>query len=475
MYVGDSLDAPTGAIAGALAGAALQGRLTVYAGAGISAADPTRLPGAAGLAKLLYDFLSLSLSMDDVDEYDLLEVADHAAAEPGGIRLLKDAVLRVADLTGARFSYAHAVLGLLLCEGAVTVIETNYDDCIERAAHPERLSAAVTDSDRIDMQMGALLKAHGCATRPSTMLVTTDELLDPPLFASAELAARLSSGDVAFIGIGSPADYVKSSLDTFVEKVGMNLLTVVGPQMADWSSTQWPTVLEGLHADQRVALSADEFCDALLRGYLAELRMTLRNKVHQLQPEHPQRLGVESILVELEDRTSVWAMRWLRAIAWQFHVGRPVVTSSRAVQGLLALGCLVGEEDQLAVQSSGWIRLERATAPTRLTILVSEALPLGGEMAIEAYRRVADARTDDRVPSGADVVVVCCGHLGPLGPDEVPAHRGLRIEEVLLSAAATSPSAPDSIMDQPDPDHLIDSSGAGRVLLVTGEQVIEAA
>jgi hypothetical protein len=110
----------------------------VYAGAGVSAAAPTSLPGATTLARLIADALRDQIPLDGVDSDDLLAVAEAVAAQPLGTDLLRQTILAVADLRSATVNYAHEVLGLLLCEGAATVFETNYDDCIERGAHPER-------------------------------------------------------------------------------------------------------------------------------------------------------------------------------------------------------------------------------------------------------------------------------------------------------------------------------------------------
>lgn len=473
MYLGKPLAAPAGALPAALAASALEGRLTIYAGAGVSAAPPTNLPGAAGLAKLLFDHLSPTLPMAGVDKWNLLAVADRVAAHPAGGSLLRSAILRVASMTSARHNYAHSALALLLCEGVATVIETNYDDCIERAALPERLTVVVTDSDRIDMRMNSLLKVHGCATRPSTMLVTTDDLANAPLFAAAELAARLSSGDVAFIGLGSPADYVRSSLDQLVARVGMDRLTVVDPKMSDWTATDWPAILAGLDANKRVAESADEFCDALLRAYLQETRANLRAKVANLDTAHPQRLGVEAILAALETRDGVWALRWLRCLAWEFSVGKAVATASRTLLALLALACLAGA-DQVFLTSSGWIGLDGDLEGARMTALVSDSLPLGSRMAIEAIQRVNDARAEDRLPAGADVIVACCGHIGPLGSTEVEGSRGLRARDI-LGAPVAAVSMPDNILDEASYDHIIDSATAGRIFLIAGDYIIEAA
>jgi hypothetical protein len=416
--------------------------------------------------------------MDGIDQYDLLAVADRVAAEPEGLRLLKDSILRVADFIGARCTYAHAALGLLVCEGTVTVLETNYDNCIERAALPELVSVAVTDSDRIDVDVAALLKIHGCATRPDSMLVTTKELEHPPLFASSELAARLSMGSVAFVGIGSPADYVKSSLHVFVDRVGVGRLTVVDPKMVDWASTGWSAVLEGLPEGQRVADSADAFCDALLRAYVRELVGSVRRRVGEMGDAHPQRLGSESVLRAFEGKDSVWVLRWLRAVAWRFGVGQPVVTSSRVIQGLLALGGLAGDQP-LAISAKGWSRISpsktnAATSDVPVMLLVAEGAPLGSEMAIEALRRVGDARTEDRLPSGAEVVVVCCGHAGPLGGDELAVQRGNRMADVVDALVGRERGLPDDLIDEADSQHLINSTSVGRVVLITGEILIEA-
>jgi hypothetical protein len=170
MYDPRPLSEPTGATAAALAQQALQRRLTVYAGAGISAAPPTNLPGAAGLAERIVMAVTSAVSMDGVDPHDLTAVGDRLELEPNGVTLLKSTILRVADLKAARCGYAHEVLALLICEGGIVVIETNYDDCIERAAMPERIPVVVTDQDRISVDAGALLKAHGCATRACLLI-----------------------------------------------------------------------------------------------------------------------------------------------------------------------------------------------------------------------------------------------------------------------------------------------------------------
>jgi hypothetical protein len=103
MYQPQPLSAPAGSVAAALAQQALQRRLSVYAGAGISAAPPTNLPGAAGLAERVYDAVRSALPLDGVDSRDLVAIGDRLEREPQGLSLLKQTILRVADFRQARY------------------------------------------------------------------------------------------------------------------------------------------------------------------------------------------------------------------------------------------------------------------------------------------------------------------------------------------------------------------------------------
>ncbi len=93
MYEPEPLTSPTGAVAANLASACSQGKLTIYAGAGLSAAEPTSLPGAAGLANLLVERLSYTLAFQFIDRWDLVAVADHIASTPQGPQLLRRSIL----------------------------------------------------------------------------------------------------------------------------------------------------------------------------------------------------------------------------------------------------------------------------------------------------------------------------------------------------------------------------------------------
>lgn len=468
MYVGAPLASSIDPSAAVVGTAALARRLTVYAGAGLSAAAPTSLPGAATLAHLIAGDLSNVVDLTGVDEWDLVAVADKIASAPTGTRLLHESIARVAGFDTADPNYAHEVLGLLICEGAVTVLEANYDNCIERGAVPELLPVAVDDRDRITMANGALLKVHGCITRPDSMLATTAELANPPLYAGAELAARLSAGDVAFIGLGSPADYVRASVANFVGRVSPASLVLVDPAIDRWEQSGWSDVVPALAPANRVAMPADEFCDHVLRFYVRDLIRRLRAAIENLDDDHPQRRGTELLVASLEQKTAVRAARWLRALAWKFAVGQSVISSSRVLQGMLALSLLSSDHPNWRL-SGGGIALAPTSTDVAILLLVADHAPGGGQMATEAERRVGNARAEGLLAPGCQVIVLCHGHHGRLGPGELDLERGATLADLPVLSHSTD----DHLVGGAGSDHLIDSIVGGTFSLVAGDRIID--
>ncbi len=288
---------PSDSITASLAGRALDQQLTIYAGAGLSAADPTGLPGASILAQRVTDVLRSRVALDGVDPTDLVAVADAVSAQPMGDDLLRQTILEVADLCGAECNYAHTVIALLLCEGAVTVIETNYDDCIERAAHPERPVVVRTPDEMLDAPSTALLKAHGCATAPRTMIITQAELDAVPRWAETRIASELRRSRVAFVGIGSPADYVRESIRELAVKSDLSTLCSSIHHFLDGIRR---TLRDGERFCPNsmpitaIPRTAEEFLDSLLRAYLDHPRRDARQTVTDMAEDHPQRYGLET-------------------------------------------------------------------------------------------------------------------------------------------------------------------------------------
>ena len=506
MYEPLPLSEPAGSVAAEVAGRAHEGTLTVYAGAGLSVAPPTSLPGAAALAALVADRLQGDVPLSGVDRTDLLAVADAVADQPLGLPLLQKTICAVADLLGAHYNYAHCVLGLLLAEGAATVFETNYDDCIERASQPEVTRVVRTAAELADEKLPALLKGHGCARLRSTMLATTAQLSSPPLWAEAIVRARLMHDRVVFLGIGSVADYVRKSLADVLATIGDNNLLVADPAMEHWDDADppaWRGVLPDLQEAQRDVRGAEPFLDAVLRAYLMEPRNTVRNLVSGLDETSGPRRGVTRLLEVFEEKDAATVLRWLRAACHRVQQGEAIARAPATIQGLLALGCLVGDSWSPEVAEEGWITAVSQLAPTSqsgspesasehreshatdspadtgetrvpiLTLLVT-GHEAGATATAEARYRVLRQRNRQAFEPGADVVVLCTGHMGSLDATEVMVGRGDDLADV-ISAADTGPfNTPEHLIAISEADHIIDASMAGRVLLVNGADLVVA-
>ena len=476
MYLPRPLAEPAGPVAAALALHARRRELTIYAGAGVSAADPAALPGAARLAQLIHESLSHHLDLTAVESDDLLAVADAVAAESRGDDLLRMTILQVADLLGAHENFAHEVLGLLLCEGVVTILETNFDNCIERAAQPECPTVVRTAGDLLQASGPALLKAHGCATQPKTMIVTTAQLAEAPPWATVRVAAQLRQDQVVFLGIGSVADYIRNSINEILEEVGVEHLLVVDPAMASWDTAElaWKDVLPVLRPDQRDPRTADEFCDALLRAYAMLFVNDLKAAVHSMDPEHPQRKGTSTLVQRLAERDAVWGVRWLRSASHRLPTGSPTVGSSEAIRGALAIGALVGVGGITSLTRGGVVRVNADGHPIPVLLLMNHTGALGTVAEPEARRRVHFAKGQDLIDADADVVVVAVGHVGPVS-GEIPVNRGHRLADILRACQERAQVLPANLLAVPEADHVINGVMSGNVWIINGDDLIEAA
>ena len=186
-----------------LAEVARQRPLAIYAGAGLSQASPTDIPDGAEIARRCHARLIDALGLGELaceDPSNLTSVSD-VAAQKSSLELIRQIAVSVADFTSARPNFSHEILALLLLEGIVVVITTNWDDCIERAGGEERILAVISDQDRRQINRAAsLLKVHGCATRPTTVLITTEDLATPPAWARDAVNVHLSNSHTVFVG-----------------------------------------------------------------------------------------------------------------------------------------------------------------------------------------------------------------------------------------------------------------------------------
>lgn len=327
-----------------LADIAQDGRLAVYTGAGLSRGEPTGIPSGAEVATRCHARLSELLGADALtgaDPTNLTSVADVVAAMEDGHALIRRTAVGVAAFTTANHNFGHEVLALLLLEGLVSVCTTNWDDCIERAGGVERVLAVITDQERQEIHSPALLKVHGCATRPDTVLVTSDDLANPPSWVRDEVSGRVADSHVVFVGIGDVADYVRTRVEEAAGSVGAGAVYVVSPAVGEnWAESQWAQVLPDLPAERRLSVTADAFLDALAAAYV---RLLLR-EIAEALVDQPETLELfDRVRSAFDLVTSVSALQWLRACGVPKRPGDSVLRQQSFVTALVALGVLGGE------------------------------------------------------------------------------------------------------------------------------------
>ena len=417
MYEPDVMGQGQPVFAAELAEVARQRPLAIYAGAGLSQASPTDIPDGAEVAQRCYVRLTNTFGPDVFDCEDssnLTSVAD-AAAKIGGLALIQRTAVSVADFTSALPNFSHEVLALLLLEGVGVVITTNWDDCIERAGGNERILTVISDQDRQQIQSVALLKVHGCATRPTTVLITTEDLAGPPVWARDEVSARLSDSHTVFVGIGKVAGYVRTRIEEAKEAVGTGgAIFVVSPSIqTEWNGSHWAEILPDLPNDRRIAVTSDEFLDHLAA---ACVRRMLREIFEALSDEPIAAEAFDKSRRAFNERTSVEALRWLRCCSVPPLPGVSVTQHQAFSRALIALGVL-GREDGVVLLSSG-----RARAAN----VEYEVLAAVGTVTASKFRRQAEARLVRYRSDGREVThlptFIIAGAQGRLdGVQEVPA------------------------------------------------------
>lgn len=343
-----------------------QGRVVIYAGAGISLASPTRLPNGAELAGAIWARLRPMFSaLDGVDRGNLLAVADAVAALPGGADALRQAAARAAEFGTAKPSYGHRMIAHLMLEGAIDVLTTNWDDCIERGGSPERLHAVTDERSLGRVTPPSVLKLHGCASEPDSLLITTADLQHPPTWTREQTQARLGSAVVVFLGIGDVAGYVKVRIMEAITDVGdVANIRVVSPGINhNWETSQWAKVAPGLAVENRIAETSDQFMEHLGAAYI---HVTLANHKAALAEDPTIAHDLDSSIQALLATDALSLLEWIRQVAVAPLQGESVLSSSATVEALTALGRIAGSSaalsrDRIFDTSDGPIELLVAT------------------------------------------------------------------------------------------------------------------
>jgi hypothetical protein len=342
--------------------------LVVCAGAGLSRAAPAGLPSGATLGERLDQRLESLIQgyESPVHSADLIAVADAGANLEGGEPALRSEVLKLADFSDAEPNHGHKVVAELLCEGGVSLLLLwNWDTCIERVdVNPVRIQVSLSKSDIENLAEPSIAKVHGCATRPETLLITSADLEEPPVWADAATREYLRGKTVVFIGVGDIADYAKRRLKKLREDLeeiegGEEDLDiwVVAPEIkSHWEESAWAELLPNLPEERRLAMAADEFLDQLARLWVRDMLDKVKTATAETKKETQE--AVQLIDDSFNSFGSANVLRWVRRAAVGQRVGGSVMSDESVKQLLVAFAVLARDADGSVVQVKGPSALE---------------------------------------------------------------------------------------------------------------------
>lgn len=433
--------------------AARRGNLVLCIGAGVSMADDACLPSGVRLGEMLDERLHGRLDgyvrPDDVQ--NLIAVADAAVVPAGGLEALQVEVLQLARFTTAVPNFGHRAIALLLVEGALTALSWNWDTCIERAAGGELQQVARTQADMEELGDTRLAKVHGCATMRRTLLITSEQLANPPLWADHAFQERIRGSAVVFIGIGDVADYAQRRLRQLLEDLAPLDVRVVSPSIGEgWDTSMWSELLPQLEQERRVAQTADEFLDALARAWARELLERVGQDARNLSAEFQD--GVRRVVDALGQLGSVDAIRWCRNATIQPESGESAVRAENTGGVVLAAGVL-------AAEAAADVTTPRpaccAIGDDVYELLIPRERMFAPDVRREARRRAQQLASDGLGSEGETTFLVGGTVIGQLdGPADTP---------------------PDVLAGTPDATNLIDGPSAVQLGFVRASTLLENA
>lgn len=323
------------------------GKLVIYVGAGISLSAPTNLPTGRDLARGIHTRLRDAFpDLESVNPDDLLAVADAVAALPGGEEALRQTAAHTANFKTAKPGYAHRILAHLMLEGAIDVLTTNWDTCIERAAGDESLPTVTNDRALAHVTPPWVLKVHGCASEPDSLLVTSRHLTNPPTWVREQTHARLGSAVVVFVGIGDVAGYVRQRIEEAIREVGaVENIRVVAPGIeTNWNDSQWKTVAPCLQQNHKVSATADLFLEQLAAAYVIN---RLGEHTVNLSSDECLAADLEVAKAGLFESDALTVLQWIRSVDINPRVGESPLKTPELGRVLVALGHRAGASPRL--------------------------------------------------------------------------------------------------------------------------------
>lgn len=257
-------------------------RLVVLSGAGLSMAEPSRLPSAQNVAQRCFDRYRDINPGAPAALRDSLEALANHFFDASMLDIFIASVVPWGDLVAEPNKGHEAIADFLLTGAADHVISANFDVLIERATW-ERLGgniAACLDGDeavRRGVTDRPLLKVHGCSHIDRWHTIWTPrQLTTEPVRTRIErtrewLTLNLRHKDLIVLGFWSDWAYLNSVLERCLTAAAPARVTVVDLASSEQLQEKAPALWQILHRNgvqfEHVQASAAEFLDDLREGF----------------------------------------------------------------------------------------------------------------------------------------------------------------------------------------------------------------
>jgi hypothetical protein len=322
---------------------------------------------------------------------------------------LQTTALDQADFLGAVPAYAHRAIAELTRESELVLLSLNWDSCVERSSDGvvPRIEA-ISDIQALQAQQGpSILKIHGCATRPASVLLTSAQLAAPGFWVNQAVGGQLAANTIVFIGMGDVPDYVRPQVKEVVDAVGnAERIFIVSPGIvANWATSAWAELLPNLPIANRLDTTADAFADRLLRAYVNLALAAMRVSASAISADLRTRL--EALFGWILEADAVQIARWLRRRSAMWSRGIPYLTSPPVAQSILALALQGIVPVEAFDEDADLVRLG-----PRAILCITTNGRAASQVAIEAERRVELLRNQGRATGVVEIL--SAGHIGPL-------------------------------------------------------------
>lgn len=332
-----------------LVDAARRRKLVLYLGAGISIPSPSDGPRGNQVADVLRHVVGeiLRLPVADLAGLNLEQLAERVEQDaPERLNHLKSKAADAWNFRAMLANTAHEAIALLMREGVVSVVSANWDRALENGGEDLGITivgvAHGVELHREGVNMVQLLKVHGCARWPGTLVLTRSEVDEPARWARNAVQDALTGGTVVFAGLGTVGSYVGQTVPELKQlwSVAGVTIRVVDPAGA---SDDWRQILGDSAQDAIIELGAEEFFDELLRAVvtdaLSNAAAEARSLVRATEEPWPSTVvgGLEALTKAFDASTADAVLRWWRGSVTKDLDGQSFVSERAGLQTMLAV------------------------------------------------------------------------------------------------------------------------------------------